>query len=433
MSSSCFIDVDEDYLDSLVGIISKYHSEKSLLYLKSSILNSDSSAYYNKVLNSLDELIFLSDIKFYIDNFEVASQECSMAHKSKEVAMRICNFNEKNVSEFRPVRIPSNFIITSTSNDEVSLSWEYQETPTTTYILERSLDNVNFISLSNSSIKSYLDSSLSGNTLYYYRVKAVEGVVQSEYKYLSVRTLLNPATNFNSNEVTFENVHLIWDDTNTGETGYEIDISLDNTIWVNLTTTIPNKTDENILNLDEGVLYYFRIRALNTLFNNNSAYAYYNSNTYLITPTNLVLSNILGNSIDLTWIDNSLKETKYIVEISLDGVSWGVDINNLPPNSINHTSTGLIDGTNYYYRVTAEGGSFTSLPSNIKSAVTAVNPPTNLTITSFNLTEAVLVWEDNSGVELGYSIMRKVTSPSGTFVEIGTVAPNIITYTDNTL
>ncbi|MBW8873949.1 MAG: fibronectin type III domain-containing protein [Acidobacteria bacterium] len=53
--------------------------------------------------------------------------------------------------------------------------------------------------------------------------------------------------------------------------------------------------------------------------------------------------------------------------------------------------------------------------------------PTHLTATTHSTSEIDLAWTDNASTETGFSIERR--SPSGTYQEVGTVGPNVTTFT----
>ncbi|GAB3689729.1 hypothetical protein GCM10027592_06450 [Spirosoma flavus] len=64
---------------------------------------------------------------------------------------------------------------------------------------------------------------------------------------------------------------------------------------------------------------------------------------------------------------------------------------------------------------------------------TPMTPPSNLSLTFALAAKTVTAtWQDNSSTELGYFIER-ATSPSGPFVPVGGVGPNVTTFTDTEL
>jgi hypothetical protein len=75
--------------------------------------------------------------------------------------------------------------------------------------------------------------------------------------------------------------------------------------------------------------------------------------TEVVPPTLLVASNPTGDTIDLTWVDNSGIETGYRVEMSTDNVAWN-DFQDTVAEATTHTYTGLIVGILYYFRVRSQ-------------------------------------------------------------------------------
>src|ERR1700689_83185 len=66
---------------------------------------------------------------------------------------------------------PTNFLVQQ-GNGEVFLSWDIIS-GATTYSIQRSIDGVTFTTLATPSINSYLDSSVTVGTQYYYQVASV--------------------------------------------------------------------------------------------------------------------------------------------------------------------------------------------------------------------------------------------------------------------
>lgn len=92
-------------------------------------------------------------------------------------------------------------------------------------------------------------------------------------------------------------------------------------------------------------------------------------------PTNLVATAISTTQIDLAWDDNSADETSFRVERSADGVGSWTTVGTPAANAEAFSNTGLICGTEYFYRVFAVNAGGDSLPSNTDSATTDACPP----------------------------------------------------------
>ena len=67
----------------------------------------------------------------------------------------------------------------------------------------------------------------------------------------------------------------------------------------------------------------------------------------LLAPANLAFTNINGRSLDISWTDTNTEETGYVVEHSLDNITYTV-IATLPANTETTSFTSLVNGTNYF-------------------------------------------------------------------------------------
>ncbi len=92
-------------------------------------------------------------------------------------------------------------------------------------------------------------------------------------------------------------------------------------------------------------------------------------------PSNLVAISIGVSEISLTWDDNSITETSFLLQrsTSSDFSSGVAEIPGIPSNSESYTDTALLDATVYYYRLKAVGSEGSSSWSNIASATTVLD------------------------------------------------------------
>lgn len=70
-------------------------------------------------------------------------------------------------------------------------------------------------------------------------------------------------------------------------------------------------------------------------------------------PTELALTALGPNTVELTWVDNSEIEDSYIVERSVSGFGGWMQIAELDPDTVKYTDTEAEASTNYFYRVSA--------------------------------------------------------------------------------
>ena len=166
-------------------------------------------------------------------------------------------------------------------------------------------------------------------------------------------------------------------------------------------------------------------------------------------PSNLtwVASGNGGNTaLTLTWNDNSINETQFLVQKN-DGTGW-VDLAIIPSpldqvntmGTVSYTDTTFRWDTNVYvYRIIAQntagyGGQFMSVTTeSVSQPVAVIQPPTDLTATLQAGPQVTLNWTDNAKNETGYVIER--SDNGGAFVQIGTApaSNNTGTYVDNTV
>jgi hypothetical protein len=80
-------------------------------------------------------------------------------------------------------------------------------------------------------------------------------------------------------------------------------------------------------------------------------------------PTQLAAVPFNGGRIDLSWRDNSTSETGFVIEWSLNGSTWSA-LASVGADVRTFSKTGLARSTNYWFRVKAVSGSYSSAWSN---------------------------------------------------------------------
>jgi len=159
-----------------------------------------------------------------------------------------------------------------------------------------------------------------------------------------------------------ERVVLNWVDTNTAETGYQVERSIDGVNFNLIHTTQPDTAVyHDPVPLVE-TLYHYRIRAVSGIIFSN--YTNVIQALTIARPTDLTSEPITCNQVNLTWTDNSSNETAYEVMRSPDATSFHI-IDTLSPDSNSYSDTGLVKNRTYHYKVMAVGvgPSFSSLSS----------------------------------------------------------------------
>ena len=204
-----------------------------------------------------------------------------------------------------------------------------------------------------------------------------------------------------------------------GGSGYEI-----------LATIAPNATVylDSVLVFD--VEYRYRIRlqyesVISGFVNVASAHS-----PLRFRPTEL-FATTTASSIHLSWDDNCIFETGYLLERDA-GLGQGFEIiADLEANSTNHVDLDLTYDLYYRYRISAYTDSIQSnydeyayVPSPLKFS------PTNL-VAEGTATTIELTWRDVCLFETGFEVERS-TDNSG-YILLATVGSNLLTFTDNTV
>jgi hypothetical protein len=137
------------------------------------------------------------------------------------------------------------------------------------------------------------------------------------------------------------------------------------------------------------------------------------------------------SEITLTWVDASLDETGFEVEISTDGKTFA-KIASPAVNVVIYQSTGLAASTPYWYRIRAKNASGFSAYSNIATAttkpplVTIPKAPSALAGTAISISQINVSWVDNATDETGFQLERSLNGAA--FTKIADLGANVITY-----
>jgi uncharacterized protein (TIGR03437 family) len=230
----------------------------------------------------------------------------------------------------------------------------------------------------NASSTTFDDSSVTGSTGYFYRMRVEAAAGLSPYSNeVAVTTFPNAPTNLQGAAISSSQINLTW--TNNAPDASAIRVEYMPPGSATFTDIGPAVTLTNtpVTNLQAKTTYTFRVRAQNAV--GYSAY----SNVVTVTtpqgipaaPTNLQAAPVSSSQVNLTWTNNAPDATAIRVEYLPPGSATFVDIF----AAATLTSTGVTNlqpSTTYSFRVRAQNGAGYSAYSNVATVTTLAVPTT---------------------------------------------------------
>jgi titin len=341
-----------------------------------------------------------------------------------------------------PPAAPTNLTVVAESSTQANLTWHDHSDNETAFQLERSLSadaNFAIIATLAPDVTTHSDVTLSANTSYVYRVRAINAGGSSAYGAEATTTTPNappvaPST-LTVTDASPTQVNVAWTDPSGNVTGFELERSqTSGSGFQSIVTTSGNVTTYSDTDLLAETPYFYRVKAINDV--GSSAYT---AEVSVVTPplppaspTALVATAVSSVQIDLTWHDASTNERGFEIERSLSSGTGFTLITTTAANVTHYSDANLNANTAYYYRARAINmGGHSSYTAEALATTLQAPPiaPATLTATAASATQINLTWPDASGNETGFQIERSPTSQQG-FALIQTVAANTTTYAD---
>lgn len=268
---------------------------------------------------------------------------------------------------------PAKLVGVGKSGTSIEVRWVNVAGPESSIAIQRSTDGINYtpIATVNPGSTSFLDTGLSPQTQYSYRVRAVNAAGNSQWTSTLTSTSGPAAPTGLAGAVTAAaQVTLIWSDNSNNEGGFAIQRSRDGITWTALVSVPLNTTTYVDNTVMVGGPYYYRVQGVNGA--GKSSW----SNTLVQTvapppaPSNLLASVLSRIAVALSWLDNSTNETSFKIFYSLNKITW-IRAAIVGSNVTGYTVTGLTANTLYYFKVLASNGAGNSSYTNTVSATTA--------------------------------------------------------------
>ena len=332
---------------------------------------------------------------------------------------------------------PTNLGATATSPTSVSLTWTDGSSNETQFRIRRKSGAGTFAQVGTTAqnVTSFNDTTVGDGTSYDYAVTAVNVAGDSTAPpSVNVVTPLPTPGNLTAAPINATTIRLNWNDLSANESNFRVERRLGSGAYTVIAASLPaNSTSyDDSTGLTVGLDYTYQVTAWNSTISSGAS----TSATTRLQPLPAAASNLnatptTSTAVQLTWTDNSDNESGFRISRKTGSGGTYATIATVAPNTTSHTSSGLSEGTQYFYRVTAFNVSGDAANSNEDSATTRSNAPTNLAATIINSTSVRLNWSDGSTTETGFSLRRN--TGSGSFSEIAQLPPNTTTYLDTGL
>ncbi len=213
---------------------------------------------------------------------------------------------------------------------------------------------------------TYVDSFITTDTTYFYKVSGRSGKNDSPYSEAAeVVTVFPRPTDLITLQTSESEISLSWKDNSTFEEGFILERKSNEQDFETLIQLASNDTTF----LDNGVSvnqsYSYRIKAFTT--RNESEYTNSDGETVLFpSPSNLTTTLLPSAEVQLDWYDINPYEIGFSIERGTDSENFN-QIASVSENVTTYIDYDVEDGNYYYYRVKAYAASIESDYSNIDS------------------------------------------------------------------
>ncbi|HQO10045.1 MAG TPA: SUMF1/EgtB/PvdO family nonheme iron enzyme, partial [Clostridiales bacterium] len=331
---------------------------------------------------------------------------------------------------------PSNINYTKTSISSITVNWSDNSNGEDGFKIDKKVGSSEWVltyGTAAANAVSWLDSNAEPNTSIQYRVYAYKGSNASTANYSATIDNTFPAPlNISTEKLTISSIKVNWTDNSTGETGFIIDRKVGVDAWAAYDTTATNAVTwtDNSAVINANLQY--RVKGYKGSFYSNYLESSQISNIFPA-PTNLILTQVKklqkAVTIRLDWTDNSTGEDGFKIYKKNDVGNWN-EAGTVASNIKTWSDASAVINDSLAYRVKGYKGTYTSNYTQADVSSLTFPPPTNLTYTKLDLNSIRLNWTDNSNMEDGFKIDKKVGDNAWVTAYASTAA-NAVTWTDD--
>ncbi|MBI4282907.1 MAG: c-type cytochrome [Chloroflexi bacterium] len=330
-----------------------------------------------------------------------------------------------------PPTAPSVLIATAVSAGQVNLTWVDNASDETGFRSERATESTFTANLVTNTVAanmvSYNDTTVTGNTTYYYRIFAInssgDSVASNAVSVITpASTAAIPAvpTGVAADALSATQVNVTWIDNATNETGYRVDRATDDIFTTNLVTvnTAANAVSYSDTTVSGSTTYYYRIYAFNSAGNSAA------SNKCSVTTPAAPIDPAALYSANCASCHGANRQ---------GGSASALTSSALSGRTLSQVTNTIANGTAGMpaFGSTLSSAQISALAQWLKGSLPSA--PTNLTATAVSAGQINLTWVDNASDETGVRIQRATESTFTANLITTTVAANVVSYNDTTV
>jgi titin len=344
------------------------------------------------------------------------------------------------ISQMTNIAANTGFTVTSASSYSILASWTSQPTASGYKLQVQNGSNWTQVGdLIPAGATSYDVTGLSPNTAYSFRLITENAAGDSAPATAASATTRLPRTRVTGYASSSSSVVLNWTQI-TGNNGYLVEISTDNSTWTTVTTTAAGVNTATVTGypvtsngntttqaLAPDTMYFFRIQSTNSNGASSPSNVLHRT-TLVAPPANLVVSNNATTSLTLGW-DDSTGNDGYVVQKQIHS-TW-ITLATLTTGTDTYTVNNLHAGNAYNFQVLAMDTGGLSTPS----AITGTTLPKSTVVTAAGSTTTAITlnWAAIPGVTTYQVESSPDNTQSSTWTIIATPAAGTTTYTDTSL
>lgn len=337
----------------------------------------------------------------------------------------------------------TNLVAVLEGNSHIALSWTDNSLNESGFRLERMIGTGGWsqLNIAPPNTSSFQDSAIGELQSFAYRVTAFnDGGDASASNIASLQVPFNAPSDLEVLASGQNRIDMTWAENSSVESGYRVERKTGDGSFAELVVMEPNTGSYS----DEGVVvdttYTYRVIGLyegGESTPTNEASAVTSSDTTApAAPSGFAAVAQGFDSIQLSWTDNAGNESGFRIERKTGAEGSFGFVGPAGENATSWTDQNVEPDTTYVYRIASFiDGAQSSPVSPEASATTTPIPvpeaPSGLEIKSQTLSVVTLDWTDNSAVESGFKIQRKVDD--GAFEELGATGPDTAFFNDTTV